>query len=300
MRHVLRRSSPWIGSAVVHAAALILFTWWIFVAPGSPGPVSLHLGDAYEAAPPVLLESDDVELAAVELVEPRAVLDAAQEPLELADPVSLAAKGRRGEGHTLDAEFASMISGRRGSSVEFFGTIAHGNKVVFILDISGSMDENAYAGSGGRVTRFERAREELVRTISQLYAEQEFVVLLFSDSCLPMFNTPRHKVSFLGATPPNKERVSEWLAGIRPGGATDPRQSLQTALALYPDAIFLLSDGEFRIGRVGRIGDKVIRMARGLNTRRIPIHTIAYQDQRSRHTLEAIADESNGTFRFVE
>lgn len=289
-----------MGSAVLHAAALILLAWWIIAAPGTRGPVSLDFGESYEATPPVLLDADDVELTALELTEPHSVLDAADQPLDPADPAAIVAKGRHGAGYTLDAEYASMLSGRRGHAVEFFGTVAHGHKVVFILDISGSMDENAYAGTGGRLTRFERARRELVRTISQLYAEQEFVVLLFSSDCRPMFNSPLKKVEFLAATPPHKRRIAEWLESIEPGGGTDPRTSLQTALALYPDAIFLLSDGEFRIGRAGRIGEKVIRMVRGLNAHRIPIHTIAYQDQRSRHTLERIADDSGGTFRFVK
>ena len=153
MRNVLRRSSPWMGSAVLHAAALVLLAWWIVVAPGSRGPVSLVVGDAYDATPPALLESDDVELAAVELTGLAEVLDAAQEPLELADPASLAAKSRPGAGQTLDAQFAAMISGRRGTAVEFFGAVAHGNKIVFILDISGSMDQNAYAGRDGRARR---------------------------------------------------------------------------------------------------------------------------------------------------
>jgi hypothetical protein len=127
------------------------------------------------------------------------------------------------------------------------------------------------------------ARRELVRSIAQLYAEQEFVVLLFSDDCLPMLGSPQNKVQFLAATPANKDRLAAWLESVRPGGGTDPRTSLRIALALYPDAIFLLSDGEFR----------------SLNTHRIPIHTIAYQDQRSRHTLETISDDSSGAFRFV-
>jgi hypothetical protein len=288
-----------MGSAVLHAATLLLLAWWIVVAPGSRGPVSLEIGDAHEAAPPALLDSDEVDLAAIELTGPVEVLDASQEPLELADPASLAANARPASGQTLDAQFAAMVSGRRGTAVEFFGAVAEGNKIVFILDISGSMDQNAYADLDGRVTRFERAREELVRTISQLNTEQEFAVLLFSDDCRPMFDTSQYNVSFLSATQPHKERISDWLDSVHPTGATDPRASLQIALALYPDAVFLLSDGEFRIGRDGRIGEAVIRMVRNLNTRRIPIHTIAYQDQRSRHTLEAIAEDSSGTFRFV-
>jgi hypothetical protein len=288
-----------MGSAVVHAAALILLAWWLVVAPSTPGSVSLEVGDALEAIPPALLESDDVELAALELVQPLMDLETCDERLDLTDPASLAAKARRGAGHTLDAEFASMLSGRGEAAVEFFGTVAQGNKIVFILDISGSMDENAYRADADRVTRYERARGELLRSIAQLYAEQEFVVLLFSDDCLPMLGSPQNKVQFLAATPANKDRIAAWLESVRPGGGTDPRTSLRIALALYPDAIFLLSDGEFRIGRKGRIAEEVIRMVRGLNTHRIPIHTIAYQDQRSRHTLETISDDSSGAFRFV-
>jgi hypothetical protein len=193
-----------------------------------------------------------------------------------------------------------MISGQRGPAVEFFGTVAHGQKIVFILDISGSMGQNAFLDADGRLTRFERARRELVRTISRLYADQEFVVLLFSDGCQPMFNMPLDRVRFYAATPPHKNEIQKWLASIYPVGATDPRTSLQTAIALYPDAIFLLSDGEFKVGRQGRIGDRVIRMVRGLNKQRIPIHTIAYQDRRSRGTLKTIADDTGGSFRFVE
>jgi hypothetical protein len=139
-----------------------------------------------------------------------------------------------------------------------------------------------------------------VRTLSQLYAEQEFVVLMFSDDCQPMFDLPIRRLRFHAATPQNKSRIANWLARVRPGGATDPRTSIRAALALYPDAIFLLSDGEFRAGGRGLIADQVIRMARGLNTHQTPIHTIAYQDRRSRRTLEAIAEHSGGTFRFVE
>jgi Mg-chelatase subunit ChlD len=193
-----------------------------------------------------------------------------------------------------------MLPGRGGSAVEFFGTVGHGNKIVFILDVSGSMDENAYSGQGRRVTRFERARQELVRSISQLYSDQEFAVLLFSSDCRPMFDLPQNKVQFLAATSRHKQQFKHWLASIQPAGGTDPRTSLEVALALYPDAIFLLTDGEFRVGRDGPIGKAVIRLVRNLNTHRIPIHTIAYQDQRSRHTLETIAEDSGGTFRFVK
>jgi uncharacterized protein with von Willebrand factor type A (vWA) domain len=257
------------------------------------------MGTAIEALPPTLLDVDETELTAIELAEPQELARAVEEPLAVAGPESLLSRGKSGTGLSLDADFASLTSGRSGRAVEFFGTVAHGRKIVFILDVSGSMGDNRYRQSRGGMTRFERARDELVRTISQLYADQEFVVLLFSSGCRPMFDLPLRRVKFYAATPHHKDRIGAWLEKVYPGGSTDPRSSIRTALELYPDAIFLLSDGEFK-GPRGPISDQVIRLVRGLNTHDVPIHTIAYQDYRSRRTLEAIADMSGGTFRFVE
>lgn len=298
MRSLWNQCSPWLGSAVVHAVALIVLAWWIVASPAARGPVALNLGTAEEAAPPALLTHDDAELRAVEMAEPQELSEAADEPLQLADPARLLSRGKDGAGLSLDAEFASMVAGRRGAAVEFFGTVAHGQKIVFVLDVSGSMGENRYTGANGGMTRFERARTELVKTISHLYSDQEFVVLLFSNGCRPMFELPTNRVQFYAATSTNKDRIARWLDSIYPSGATDPRTSLRTALALYPDAIFLLSDGEFRVrGRL--IADRVLRLVRGLNAHDVPIHTIAYQDHRSRRTLEAVAEETGGMFRFV-
>jgi hypothetical protein len=301
MERIMRRCIPWLGSAVAHALALIVLAWWLVFLPAQRGPLGLDLGAAERALPPALLEADIPELPTALLAEPRELLEPAESPLEPVDPAALMARTATGAGHSLDARFASMRSGRRGGAVEFFGTVAQGQRIVFILDISGSMGQNAYTDADGRTTRFERARRELVRTISRLYAEQEFVVLLFSDGCRPMFDMPIQRVRFHAATPTHKDRVGQWLEDIYPAGATDPRTSLQAAIALYPDAIFLLSDGEFKVGREGRIGDRVIRLVRGLNKHHgVPIHAIAYQDRRSRATLEAIAKTTGGTFRFVE
>lgn len=297
MRDLWNRCAPWLGSAVVHAVALIALAWWIIADPAARGPVALDLGTAEEAAPPAILADEETELLAVELAEPQELLQAAEESLQPADPAALLSRGQDGLGASLDAEFASMVSGRRGPAVEFFGTVAHGQRIVFILDVSGSMGENRYTAQGG-ATRFERARAELVKTISHLYSDQEFVVLLFSNGCRPMFDLRRDRVRFYPATSENKRRIAGWLQAVTPSGSTDPRTSLRTALALYPDAVFLLSDGEFRVrGRI--ISDLVLRLVQGLNTQDVPIHTIAYQDHRSRRTLEALAKETGGMFRFV-
>jgi hypothetical protein len=299
MQRIWTRTSPWMGSALVHAAVLLALAWWIIADPAARGPVSLSIGSADEALPPALMEADESEVPAIEVADPQELLSAAEEPLAVADPESLLSRGKSGTGLSVDVDFAALGSGRRGRAVEFFGAVAHGEKIVFILDVSGSMGDNRYRGAGGGSTRFERAREELVRTIYQLYADQKFVVLLFSSDCRPMFDQPLRQVDFYAATPHHKDRVARWLEGVHPGGATDPRSSLRTALALYPDAIFLLSDGEFRSGR-GLISSQVIRLVEGLNAHKVPIHTIAYQDFRSRRTLETIAELTGGMFRFVE
>ena len=90
-----------------------------------------------------------------------------------------------------------------GTGHSFFGLEATGDRVVFVVDISGSMN--------GR--RFFRARNELRQLIESLRENQQFFVIFFNDSALPM---PTEKL--LPATPENVSRTVDWLKYIECGG----------------------------------------------------------------------------------
>ena len=69
---------------------------------------------------------------------------------------------------------------------------------------------------------------------------------------------------------------------------------LQLALRMKPDAIYLLTDGVFSADVV----DKVINAQK--ETKKIPIHTIAFEDMRGAMLLEMISRATGGQHQYVQ
>lgn len=144
---------------------------------------------------------------------------------------------------------------RSGPQAEYFGTIADGDRFVYVLDVSDSMNRRS-GGTSRPSSRFEGASAELLRSIGQLTEDQWFYVILFSHQTRRMFDDNSVVPQMVPATPDNKARLRRWLASVKAGGGTDPRQALRLALELKPSAVFLLSDGEFN-GQQGGNGTGV-------------------------------------------
>lgn len=171
--------------------------------------------------------------------------------------------------------------GPGGPGIGFFGAKAAGNSFIYVVDMSGSMQ-------GGR---FDRAISELIRSINQLKTGQKFYVVFFNDQPLPLY-APRPATSMQTATTSNRQRAVRWIRSIRPSSLTNPDRAIELALELRPDAIFLLTDGEFQ--------DDVPSLIRKLNKGGVVIHTIAFEGREGEPMLEAIARENKGTYRFVK
>ncbi|HEV3022070.1 MAG TPA: hypothetical protein VGX76_06370, partial [Pirellulales bacterium] len=131
-----------------------------------------------------------------------------------------------------------------GPGASFFGTVAYGDQFVYVVDISTSMDRGEGL-SGSEGSRFVRAMAELRSSIERLGPEQSFYVILFNGGTRRIFDDTDIFPKPLPATPENKARLDDWLAGIRTGEWTDPRAALKLGLTMRPSALFLLSDGEF-------------------------------------------------------
>lgn len=157
----------------------------------------------------------------------------------------------------------------------FFGIRARGQLFIYVVDCSGSMiDED----------RLVRAKSELRRSVMNLQFPQRFKVIFYNDQVLPMpGDLPRP------ADLTSKSQLSTWLRLIEPDGETDPRGALGLALAHRPDAIFLLSDGEFPDGTVEAIARK--------NARKIPIHCVDLSSGTGGDHLQRIARDSGGEYR---
>jgi hypothetical protein len=191
-----------------------------------------------------------------------------------------------------DGEFlAATGAAEDGPGAEFYGVKASGRKFVFVVDSSRSMHG----------PRWEAAVRELLRAVSRLQEGQFFYVIFFDALPHPMFDQPASEASFFAVEKRHIDRLRQWATSMTLGPDTEPLAAIKIACRLRPDAIYLLSDGEFR--------DKTAlylrrnNHARDENGRKTPafaVHTIALQSRQGQPLLERIAKENAGEFRFIE
>ncbi len=170
------------------------------------------------------------------------------------------------------ATIASL--GSKGGAT-FFGSSAEGTDFVYVIDVSGSM-----TGAG----RLEKAMSELVRSVNLLPPKSYFGVVFYSSQMYV-----EKSFEFVKATDANKRRLAEYVKEVKAGGGTNPLEATKHAIDLEPDAVFLLSDGQFPFSMAGLITD--------YNKAEIPIHGISLGNPSS--TLEEIADRNQGTYSIV-
>jgi hypothetical protein len=157
----------------------------------------------------------------------------------------------------------------------FFGIRARGQFFVYVVDCSGSMiDED----------RMPRATIELRRSVFALQEPQRFEVIFYNNESIPMPGGPIPRTADQQA----KNLLLAWLRLIDPDGGTAPLLAIKQALALRPDAVFLLSDGAYPDGTA----DEVAK----LNTGKVPIHCVDLTGGLAGDHLKRIADASGGRY----
>jgi hypothetical protein len=175
----------------------------------------------------------------------------------------------------------------RGRGASFFGAYAQGNRFVFVLDSSRSMNGD----------RWIYACNQLIDSLNGLTEDQEFFVICFDLQTSFLFNTTPDRFEYFRADDSVILRVRRWLRSRTLGSDTMPAEALQYALEFNPDAVFLLSDGELHDNSV-----MMLRILNGLASarRQIPVHTIHLFSAQGRSTLQQIARENSGTFTAVD
>lgn len=179
---------------------------------------------------------------------------------------------------------APAAAGQEGESAEFFGASADGNSIAYVVDLSSSMSGE----------RFIKARDELIDSVNKLKSDQRVYIVFFNDrSYIQSFNSKDPddvQDRLVTATPSRKKKLREWIERARPSGGTNPYNSIISAIEKSPDAIFVLSDGDFAHSVVDQITAE--------NKEKIPIHTIGFQTNAS--TLQVLAEMNRGVFTRVD
>ena len=150
-----------------------------------------------------------------------------------------------------------------------------GTNVMFVLDRSLSM----------RGEKSVRARQELVNTLNKLGPGKSFYVMFFPEAAMPTGGP-------LPATPQNIRSITNWLFSLGHAYGSDPTKAVEKGLALKPDTLWLLSDGEFSAAVPAAIHTANV-------SAKTHIHTVGLYDGKGEKTMRQISGENGGTYRFV-
>lgn len=178
--------------------------------------------------------------------ETRALLeDSSLKPVGTADEG--AADGEAGDG--------------RGRKTSFFGASARGQRIVYVLDASGSMlDFGA----------IDVAKQELKASLERLAPDQQFQILFYNNTPRPMIQlTARDDLP--RATDTNKARARQFIDSLQPQLGTNHFPALELALSYTPDVLFLLTDAE-----LPRLSPRDLDLVRKRNQGACQIHTIEF------------------------
>jgi hypothetical protein len=282
----------WVTSVVLHSLLLLSFmgiTWYSGFGTGTHGRniAMVSETDSY-------FESGGIGLSPIqattgELTAPPLSTEQDRHPIEsLGSSAPLSGADISIDIGTLDGGVAELVEGvwgdfagsegaAAGGGASFFGLAARGGKFVYVVDRSGSM-------SGEKL---QAAKSELFRSARSLKRTMKFYIIFYNNGFEPM---PAEEL--VKASGPNKSRYLGWAEGINSRGGTDPQKAMIMALKLKPDAIWLLSDGQFN----DRVCDVIRRENSGA---RVQIHTIAFYSQTGEDVLQRIARENLGMYKFV-
>jgi von Willebrand factor type A domain len=247
-------------------------------APAAPQPV----------APPVTTASrQELERDIATSLAPRGEAAAAADPLR-----ALARAADRQAAATGAGAFAPQTSGQ----ASFVGLrTTNARKIVYVIDASGSM-----------IRMLPVVVDELAKSLQGLSPRQSFAVVFFQRN-EALLVPPGRLVAAAGKA---RATALDWIRDhVIPGGRSNPIEAIRAALAMEPDAIFLLSEnitgsGEFEIDQrdllalLDRHNPRDARSQR----RRTQINCIQFLSPDPLDTLRKIAEAHGGPngYKFLD
>jgi hypothetical protein len=186
------------------------------------------------------------------------------------------------------------------------------HRVIFILDISGSMQIPTGALVSKEwpkgLSRFEVMRREARRVIGELPVGAHFNVIAFSDAILPW--SPKMQV----VTEDKKKTATKWVDALKPEGETNSYGALEAAFKDKDvDTIYFLSDGFPTGGKIVDFTKICAEVAKWNSVRKIRLHTIAFlagdgkplkieegDKSMPKAFMSDLASQNGGIYRLVE
>lgn len=183
----------------------------------------------------------------------------------------------------------------------FFGIPVETDEVVFLLDVSGSMNQPVQGDPGGPSRLFTALRETR-RCVEALEAGTRFNILLFNEDVVTFRESPVEKDAAVTA------EVRQFLTGIEGAGGTDLIGALEHVLGLGGagsgtgsqelDTLVLLTDGTPSRGTILIPEEILHQVTRSNRVQRVAIHTID-AGGREDPFLERLARDNFGSVQLL-
>jgi len=185
------------------------------------------------------------------------------------------------------------LTQRTVSKAKFFGIKVESHRVIFVIDVSGSMMESMYGREidGRGAARIDIAKQELAQAIKNLDPGALFNIFAFSNG---VARWSQEDIGVNNST--TRQGALTWIERLGASGGTNLYDSVREAFADKDvDTIFILSDGEPTVG--DEIDPFRIRqdVAKWNKYRKVKINAIAIGG--NLEVLEWLAKDAGGTYR---
>ena len=171
----------------------------------------------------------------------------------------------------------------------YYGLPIYAQKMVFVMDTSGSMSE---------FNRIGAAKRELCDAINNLSENSQFAIVIFNS------NVDVWQRRLMPATPANKKAAMYYVQSQAARLSTASYDALEAAFAFDAEAIFFLSDGDPTSGKYVVPAEIVQVITTGNRSRRESIYTIGLAPGLPESPLEwfmrTLAQQNAGTYRRVD
>jgi Mg-chelatase subunit ChlD len=184
--------------------------------------------------------------------------------------------------------------GGEGSAASLFGITGKGNRIVYVIDRSDSMN-----GNGGRPLL--AAKTELIQSLSALKETQFFQLILYNEQPSPYrgVQSMGSAVQMIQAETAAIQRAQSYVETVAAFGGTNHADAFRLALRMRPDVIFFLTDGrvpslsDSELSEIGRIADSYGTTIHGIEFGNAPV-----ADPTS--FIPVLASASGGKYRYFD
>jgi len=187
-------------------------------------------------------------------------------------------------------------------AASFYGIETRSRRLVFVLDTSGSMNEESESARG---TKLAIAKRELTETLQGLVPPARFNLVFFGDTVRAW------KPDLVELDDRTREEAIRFLENERASGGTNLFGGLRAAFRIRgldaleapedhasADTVFLLTDGEPTRGDLVDPREILEEVTRWNRTRRVRIHAIGLGAAHNRELLEALSERTGGRYVF--